>query len=743
MRGLDVRSNLLTRQGDTASDLLNVLLDSKRRLVNRPRFDDLKLSLLGLTGEIYDIVPYNRKNKLIIFTRANFDAVIGMWEISLWEYDPTNNTLVEIPKNNYGTFAEPEVKVYSLADKFVPYLEINDNLYFILDAPDDQITGDYSTLQRYDGRYWNTSGLPEPSYDISGAGTGRFARAFYFHYDDNLNFVAGQPNDFEDSTTSISVAKRTAPNLSQRNFMTSSFGVDRNLGFMNTLGGVVGSTNVVQLTTNINYVNASVGDTVKFISDPVSRFIDGVLVGTFRTLVEFTIFDIDSSTPADTVVSLDLDNYRMFNDQTGEWENKSGFDTRWSGTDIVDGTVLGNVFIALYGSVGGVNWTFDSVTIALGNNLDITTEFVANVNPSSPADTVEEYPMFLELTTDYNNGFDEGAFRGLAPSSKSMAIYGGSILTIDDKNVYISDGLSQGSSVENFRGGGQSFTVGTSKDGPINGIFANENFVVVFREKEAYYVVGDIFNGNYRVQSFYSTEIGCSSPTSVVELAGYCFFASERGFYFAKQGANMEELSDVIEPVFIDDELDIIPDMSIVRSQIDFKREYVFCYVAGAKDRIFAYSYYWGEWFLLDIEANSGFCILNGVIYHSDGTKVYGEDATAKEKIKIKYSSNYETLGEPSIKKKFEQLKLYSLNNTNFTATLKTEEDWSNEVTTEEEIVLSGNIIGSQRFDSSRDYSRRFTIEINSKKDIAIDGYEYEYRAIGGKLKGNDNGKKV
>lgn len=736
-RGLDLRSNLLNRAGNTASDCLNVLLDSRRRLVNRSRFTDLDLASKGLVGEIYDIVPYKLKNKLIVFTRSDQDLITGLYRVRLWEYTKESDTLVELGANNFGEIVDPSTEVRSTATDFVSYLEYNNNLYFILDIPTNEAPADYTSLHRYDGRYWNTSGMFEPSYDISGAGSGRYARAFFFQYDDNQNFVAGDYSDFADAAT-VKISQRFNPQHGENNFQTASVAIDRNLGSLQDNLTTYMGRQVVELTTHVNNVACRVGDTMKIQSELIDRYVDGILVETFRALAEFKVYAIDDSDNANYKIYLDAQEYRIYNHLLQIWTDVNtpvGF----SAYPVNTGDILGNVFLAVYSSLNGVNWTFDRVELALNNNLDIQTTLFFNVDPANPHHVAENYPSFLEITQDYDNGFDEVAVRGLAPYGKGIATYGGSFLIIDDNNVFISDGLSDGSSIENFRGAGQSLTVGTSKDGPITGIFANENFIAVFREREAYHITGDIFNSNYRNQSFYSTEIGCSSQAGIVELAGYCYFPSPRGFYFAKQGAAMEELSDSIEPLFKDDVLNLQFDMSKVRTEVDFVSEYILSYVKtdSGEPRVIAYSYYWKEWFLLDIDAKAGMSFLGEDFYYCDGSKVLIADEASEERVYSKYTSNFETLGEPSIEKKFQQLRVFSLNAKEFDLNLKTSEDWNeDDITTDVELDLS-KPFDTKRFDSDRNFSRRFTLENNSRNDIIIDGYEYEYRLVQKKMKGN------
>ena len=742
--GLDLRTNLLTRQGNTSSDLLNCYLDSSGRLVNMPRFSTVNLVSLGLTGQIYDIVPYKRLNILVLFTRDNYDAISELWEIKLWKYNPETDELEEIKNNNYGEYVQQDVTNYSYAREFVPNLEVNNNLYFIIDAPQSSATQDYTTLQRYDGRYWNTSGMPTPRYDLTAAGTGRYARHFYFHYDENLNFVAGNYLDVEDSTATIKVSKRHAPSVSYRNFMTSSLATDRVAANLGALVTTVSGDSVIQIITHVNYVNCKVGDTVKLLTDKINRFVDAVLVGTFKQLYEFTVHSIDYTDLANVQVRLDLTSYRYYDDETQKWTNVSGT-LGWTSTAVPVGYTIGNMFIAVYTSLNGVDWTFDRVDIAFSSNLDITTTLIMTPNPSTPQDTAANYPQFLEITQTYDNGFDETSFRGLSPFGKSIALYGGSILIADDNAVYISDGLTDGTSIENFRGGNQSLQAGTSKDGPITGVFGNENFISVFRERQAYYVVGDIFNNNYRTQSFYSTEIGCSSALSIAEFSGYCFFMSSRGLYLARQGATMDELSDLIEPMFTDNVLGLNLDTTNSKTQIDYFREYVFIYIGSSSGtpRVLAFSYFHKEWFMFDLDGDFGFAVFNNKIYYSDGTNFYKEDSSSLRPQQFVWRSNFETLGEPTLRKQFLQIQLFSLNNSQFELNLKTEENWiEGTYSTDEVIDLTTDLFFTKRFNSSRDFSKRISLEANTNKDIIIDGYEYEYQAPQSKLK-SVNGTKI
>ena len=465
----------------------------------------------------------------------------------------------------------------------------------------------------------------------------------------------------------------------------------------------------------------------------------------YRCVVE----DIDHV--AQTAV---LGEFYTYSQDSGLWEESDKFIhsmvTRFGDQG---SPFLSNVITAVYGSdqglTGYVLRGFTNLVYNGDNAVDAITVYYgteknySGVTPYGHEFDKENSDIFLYIPNSFDDAVDPTTVKSPPPKVRHFTDYVGAFVLVDHEKLYFSD-FSVGGNIETFTGG-DNFPFGSSKRGPITGVFANETFLVGFREQEAYYITGNIFTANFRIQAYRSTRIGCIDPKSIEEFEGAGVFASERGIFVASQGGTMVELSDILEPIFTDNALSLDLNINNVQTLVDFRREYMYFVIesTGSQEAFtLAYSYYHKEWYLYDaINIDGGVRLIDGKLMSSDGTNISIE-GTTNTSLEAFYRSNFETLGFPSFAKKFLQILLYTMDFTQASSIgINTYRDWNTEDTSTEESedIDVGQVDCNQRLNPARSQSMAFEMVSDSGNELIVNGYEYEVEADVEMFKDDDN----
>ena len=261
-------------------------------------------------------------------------------------------------------------------------------------------------------------------------------------------------------------------------------------------------------------------------------------------------------------------------------------------------------------------------------------------------------------------------------------------------------------------------------DGDIKGIDGLSNTLAIFKERSQYNVIGDFDTYSLRVQRIMSN-IGLTSHKSIIKFEDTLVYMTQRGIYVMSEGRLPVEISENIEKIFTDNIYS--QDFSKARTLIDVLNERILIFIPGLtdsnNDRVYCYKYAYKEWYIYDsIHASNGFLLMyaDGKIRHSNGTKVYLETPKVYNDDGVLISSFYKTMWEnnnnPSMRKKYLNIKLLSMSDADVSAnswqaTIATEEDYVASETSNGTLDMSNsNKIDVHNIDNNLCHSMRFKI---------------------------------
>jgi hypothetical protein len=248
-----------------------------------------------------------------------------------------------------------------------------------------------------------------------------------------------------------------------------------------------------------------------------------------------------------------------------------------------------------------------------------------------------------------------------------------------------------------------------SNDGSKNsGIRSLDNILYVFKKNSIAGITGDLALNQFQVDIVNKQGIGCAAHATLAEIENEVWFLSEFGIYSISQ-SGLQKRSENIDPKFnqpnsfnfnratayywIDNEqyLIYLPQTATSSNNIYY----------ASDSELYVYDTFrqaWTQWKNIDI--GGGMADLNGEIYfqskeidsgsnqlhflkrfHNSGLSQDYCDHEAT--INFVYKSNWETLGEPSLFKKFLRIKVHSLDaslnnfeSEGFSLIVKTEHDY-------------------------------------------------------------------
>jgi hypothetical protein len=302
--------------------------------------------------------------------------------------------------------------------------------------------------------------------------------------------------------------------------------------------------------------------------------------------------------------------------------------------------------------------------------------------------------------------------------------------------------LSTGGSVEVFPSLNQQ-EVGKSIN-KITGIFGESDNLIVFKDRNVFYLSGDLVNGNYRLRDSLSEGIGCVSHQSIIKVEGGAVFLSEKGIYLAKDGYKPIEFSDIIEPLFTRSN-DLLFSKSV--AVLDRLNEKMLLFIPSstpADSIVVQYDYYHKWWFTYkQINASGGFTMYKDELVHTDGSKVFLRQEARNddgEAISATYSTAWLNLKRPSVKKKFTSFLAFSINQSTWKLNVDVQRDWK-PTTDTTGVIQFPSSVGSEDIGipAKQCHSMRIILS-NSVLDenMLINGYEYTFAETQTMYKGGD-----
>ena len=383
--------------------------------------------------------------------------------------------------------------------------------------------------------------------------------------------------------------------------------------------------------------------------------------------------------------------------------------------NVHEGELSDYVEVTVDGSGNSINVTYTELAANSGYDTDGTMKYNIYRTDDS-ANATDSSLYYLVHTADQGDtipwddqGTAEGAefiapikTPGLPPSDiryidtwRGQLIGAGSITNTDTvyySNVVTSDGWSTAS--DNF-----------IVDNKVTGLKSLDNALYVFKKHSIDAVTGDLSVDSLTVDKVSRDGIGCSAHATIQEVKGRLFFLSDEGV----RAISQEGIEDVGAPIY--------PKFQAGNS-FSFRYAVAFNWLAknqyllfmptlvtpnnpsvtnNSSDAVYVFDYFrraWLEWESFNFAG--GMCEVDDNIYMSrrlanniDVVKVL-QNGTSQDyndhqsAITFSYSTNWMTLEEPSIWKKFLRCKLHSYDtsvndfeNDAFTVTLKSQHDYN------------------------------------------------------------------
>ena len=234
-----------------------------------------------------------------------------------------------------------------------------------------------------------------------------------------------------------------------------------------------------------------------------------------------------------------------------------------------------------------------------------------------------------------------------------------------------------------------SFEVVTKSGKPITGIKSLDNALYVFTEDAITVVTGDLTSGAFVVDTFSDEGIGCRAHATIQEIDNELWFLSGQGVYSISQKGLVERSAKISPEFNIGSPFNF--DQAISFNWID-QRQFVLCmpvttedgtgnqYTVDATSKIFVYDRFWDSWNAWNsFDLTGGMVEYNNEIYMGSrdvdtpsGTvkrhtsKIHDTGLTYdyadhENPIEFSYKTHWETLGEPSMFKKYRRIKAYAL----------------------------------------------------------------------------------
>lgn len=629
-----------------------------------------------------------------IVKRLGFDRVSSSSSLDLLEYKK-GNSLIQFTANGIdGTrFGNPDLSyVWTTAPD-------SDEYNGVLYITDPDLNKD---LFKYDGDYLFRAGMPSAEKPTGVTSGSNYYRYYYSTIDAQGNIINGDYYQFDSNSTSTSYNVRTYSDEEYKTRWANADIVANNpLGVKDNTDGLVVATyipghNILPNTWMMIKVQRVLQKSPFTIDNTSSRILVTEVNGNDITLDFSTL-------------------------QDGEEVN---FTTGGAGSLY---SLVANVFYSTDETFG----YYKTRENPIYQDSPTQSIFFDNVSTGASSSQIEMEDVY-----------DTTVVKGPIPRCKYITFYNNVMVLantseeVDRNNVqeeaFFWSDTGVGSTVETFPPFNVD-SVGISSEGDITGIKALSDNIIVGKERQIYYVNGNLILRSYRIRSALTNGIGVESFRSMQEISNGSIFMSSRGIYLAAQGGKPTEFSDIIEPIF---RRQVGFDLTKSKVVNDIKNEKILIFIPASNESdsvVLVYDYLYKEWFLhRGIDADGGMVFIGEDLYHADGSDLfkrsdkYCDNGSA---IDAYYKSGWDDKDYPSMTKKWKKLILLSIGDIDWTANIKTQYDWEDVDDTDEKIDITESIrVQTQSLNMAQRKSMRFEIGNNVKNEgMLITGYEYEF----------------
>lgn len=702
--GLDQKANDLTRQIDKASDMLNLEYNTQTTIKKRNGYE------IDQTKACNDMVYFPSKDEKLFFT--------------------ANSSNVDIVGDGYTkTLTMPSTLNDSVN---ISSAENTLSLYFT--------NSDFSIpVMKYDGSNIYRAGLPTPRKAndaaptmVTNLGFGA-TRIFYSFKDINGLTIFSPYFEFEftpQNTTVITANTLVTDSTCEAN------------GFLNRYAWTAGayqyyvnpaSDNTAKATADaqitrtltVNRHNYIVGD--KFLFDSQNRMLVlGDFPSTEPSFKTFIILEVESVTSTSITFKKDLTINHYIN--VNKLTNLSArYPTNTTNTEFpIDIRTKLHVYCDFAKS--GV---FTEFCVASMDGSSVS-QSIYPVNTGtatfslSPI-TSDALPTYLE------DIYDTASSKIMPPFCKYIASYGDQIVyaniqsyinfnnrktQYNNNDLIIYSDILQGDCCESTSEFNRQ-KIGETYDGEITAVSRCNDSVIVFKTNSTFTLDGVLSAGQYSIRKINTNGVGCQTHKAIVATDEGLFFQAHNGIYFTN-GINIQRITYELDAFFGSG------DYSGVRAARLKKKQKTLFYIP-TKNKTVVIDYYYNQVYLWDnITPTSGFIEdKNGVVYFNDGAKLYvfsdtyhdTSAAGAEVAINAYYSTTWHHCGEPALRKKFIDMRIFALTSDTFDLTIKTQTDWSDPDNTYNTPTVKTTKIKSF---SSADQTAQYVLDMLTSRSLRV-----------------------
>jgi hypothetical protein len=371
----------------------------------------------------------------------------------------------------------------------------------------------------------------------------------------------------------------------------------------------------------------------------------------------------------------------VFNDTDSKWIESKVTDVTGDDVTISD-TITAS-------STTYKKWCSSGATVRIYRTTDIWIANSAMENPLPDYFLLDEIsihnessPITYSDTTSDADIIANGAYtqpvkdHGLPPKGKYITAWNNQLViagNLDNMNtLYYSDYTSP----EYFPSWTNSIEINTKFGDKVTGVAPLSTVLYVFQGNSIHTIMGDLITDVFRVSTLSTAgEVGCVAHHSINEVKDSLFFLSDKGVYSLQNGRGApQELSSIISPLFSSSLYNKPRSQSINWAEKDLFLLYMPKANDASSDIIVAYDHFRNAWFKwTNLDCKGGMTLLNrNVIFNnnnSTSTKLCSLNGNNNSSdyidnhlaIPFKYVTHWESLGDPSINKKFLRIKLHTL----------------------------------------------------------------------------------
>lgn len=723
--GLDKKSNDLTRQPDKATDVLNMEYNTQSTLKKRNGYasvsnivcDDMiyysskdeKLFFTANSADVYIksalsnktlAMPFNIGNTVSVSScenTTNMYFVNGDYSLPVMKYDgsniyraglPTPRITNDNPPTLTGAGAGRTRIFYSFKDIngltiFSPYYDFNTligggDTLTVNTLKTDLTCQQNGFLNRYCWMNNTISFFIDPTVSSTAFPLSSLDRTRLMPVK-RSNYIAGDLFLFDSEIPFVQIGNDT---LGQYPASKSFLNLE-----IESVGTYSASVTGTRTSGSSTVTGVSVGDIAKLAPD---MFISGAGIPANATITTIGINSFTMSANATANSSLPIavtHDYIIF-------KQINTFDYS---VNLGSLTNLATLWVT---NTGKTEWALDCRTrLHVYSDSASTGVFIELYNfimdGSSITNAIVPTSAFnfnSKILTNYQSYFediyDSASSKIMPPYCKYIASYGEQIvyaniesyigfnnrkIPYNNNDLIIYSDVLQGDCCENTSEFNRQ-KIGETNDGEITGASRCNDSMVIFKTSGVFSIDGALMQGQYTLRKINTNNAGCTSHKSIVATDEGLFYQAHNGIYFTN-GINAKRVSFELDYFF---ESGSYSDVRAARLK---KKQKTIFYIPS-KSKAVIIDYYYNQVYLWNGFTPSKGIIedASGDVFFSNGLTLYKFNDSYSDNgnpINAIYSTTWHHVGEPSLRKKFLQLRIFALTIDPFNLDIKTQVDWS------------------------------------------------------------------